>query len=194
MDLTPQGPGTLASGLTLRLIFYSPSSCTPLLFLMASGPQRRLISGTVEVGLQPSLAFASDAPQRLGHFIKACFTRGRPCTHNSRREAAALPILASADSGTNCSRTGPSWVALGPAGPLQRSRRKGEYLNAFLKGPQVFTEELQFGDMPADKRVGGWLEVRVGNPIWEQRVWGWGLSCCWAAVEASLFRSQGYGR
>lgn len=109
---------------------------------MASGPLSRLISGTVEVGLQPSLAFASDAPQRLGHFIKACFTRGEALyTQQQERGRRLSPLGFGADSGT-AGELGPAgwpWDLLVPV----RGHIKGEYLNDFLEGPRVFTGELQ---------------------------------------------------
>lgn len=184
---------------TARLTSYSPGRRTPSLFLMASGPQSRLISGTVEVGLQPSLAFASDAPQRLGHFIKACFTRGRPCAHNSRREAAALPIFASADR-DSASDPGPAgwpWDLPDPVlpskGSLQRSHGKGGYLNAFLEGPQIFTGELRFD------KIGSWLEMHIGNHMGSEGLGSGTEPLCLVPLlcrllwKPQLFRSQRYG-
>lgn len=90
--LLPYSPSPGDSSLTSL----SATSRTPLLFLMASGPQSRLISGTCGGWLAARSGVASDAPQRLGHFIKACFTRGRRAVHTTAGEAAALPLFASA--------------------------------------------------------------------------------------------------
>lgn len=87
-------------------------------------------------------------------------------TQQQEREAAALPIFASAAMVVLLQ----DWAQLGGLGtfpdPVQSSRgslrsHKGDYLSAFLNEPQNFTGELHLGDMYTDKMIGSWLKAHL---------------------------------